>query len=188
MWGDFTYGQLGIEKGVGGPDGSVNTPRQVHLTMNKPLYAKKLSLGGMHTAAIMEDDRVVCFGRADSGQLGIGSDWVMDSYNTVMGVFSPQVVSGALEGLKITYISCGAFHTACCSADGSAFTWGKEDFGALGCSNDGLLRGGLMVPLQIRVGTPEIRSSSLTRDVFIRSSSIACAIECGGWHTIALDE
>ncbi len=189
MWGDCTYGQLGLGEGTDGRDrdASVNTPERVHLMTNEPLYATKLRLGGMHTAAITVDHRIVCFGRADSGQLGIGNDWIIDSSHSVMGKFLPQVVGGVLEGVKITHVSCGAFHTACCSADGRVFTWGKEDYGALGCDNDGLLNGGLMVPLHISVGMSEIRPSGDCNVVSIRSNC-AHTIECGGWHTVVIDE
>ncbi len=187
MWGDCTYGQLGLGEGAGGQDTSINIPERVYLMKNEPLYAKKLSLGGMHTAAITVDHQVVCFGRADSGQLGIGSDWIMDSSHSVMGVFRPLVVRGELEGVKIVSISCGAFHTACCSDDGRAFTWGKEDYGVLGCDNEGLLRGGLMVPHQIQVGDSEVYASPQTKELLIRSA-IVRVIECGGWHTVVVDE
>ncbi len=188
MWGDCTYGQLGLGEGAGGKDTSVNIPKRVYLSKNEPLCAKKLSLGGMHTAVLMADHKVVCFGRADSGQLGIGSDWIMESsIHSFMGVFCPKVVGGELEGVMITYISCGAFHTACCSDDGRAFTWGKEDYGALGCDNEGLLKGGLMVPHQIKVGASDIYTSAETKEVLIRSLN-ARQIECGGWHTVIVDE
>ncbi len=191
MWGDCTYGQLGLGEGAGGRDASECTPKRVHMTTNEPLYAIKLCLGGMHTAAITVDHRIVCFGRVCSGQLGIGNDWIVDSSHSVMGKFSPQIVSGALDGVKITHVSCGAFHTACCSDDGRAFTWGKEDYGALGCDNDALLKGGLMVPLHISIGTSEMRCSLNLNDssntVVLRSNQVRI-IECGGWHTVAIDE
>ncbi len=191
MWGDCTYGQLGLGEGASGRDASECTPKRVHMTTNEPLYAIKLCLGGMHTAAITVDHRIVCFGRVCSGQLGIGNDWIVDSSHSVMGKFSPQIVSGALDGVKITHVSCGAFHTACCSDDGRAFTWGKEDYGALGCDNDALLKGGLMVPLHISIGTSEMRCSLNLNDssntVVLRSNQVR-VIECGGWHTVAIDE
>lgn len=40
-------------------------------------------------------------------------------------------------------ISCGGFHTAAVTTDGECYTWGKEDYGMLGCSNEALLQVGL---------------------------------------------
>lgn len=37
-------------------------------------------------------------------------------------------------------IACGAFHTAAVTTEGECYTWGKEDHGMLGCSNEALLK------------------------------------------------
>ena len=36
-------------------------------------------------------------------------------------------------------IACGGFHTAAVTTEGECYTWGKEDHGMLGCSNEALL-------------------------------------------------
>lgn len=37
-------------------------------------------------------------------------------------------------------IACGGFHTAAVTTEGECYTWGKEDHGMLGCSNEALLQ------------------------------------------------
>lgn len=43
---------------------------------------------------------VFCWGRADSGQLGIGAEWVHETSSGVMGVEWPRRVRGLLEGRR----------------------------------------------------------------------------------------
>lgn len=43
---------------------------------------------------------VYCWGRADSGQLGIGTAWVHETPSGVMGVEWPRRVRGSLEGRR----------------------------------------------------------------------------------------
>lgn len=47
-----------------------------------------------------------------------------------------------LEKKKKASIACGGFHTAAVTTDGDCYTWGKEDYGMLGCSNEALLQVG----------------------------------------------
>ncbi|CAN0439842.1 unnamed protein product, partial [Hapterophycus canaliculatus] len=54
-----------------------------------------------------------CWGRADSGQLGIGAEWVHETSSGVMGVEWPRRVRGLLEGRKtVRALCCGATHAA----------------------------------------------------------------------------
>lgn len=41
-----------------------------------------------------------CWGRADSGQLGIGSEWIHETTSGVIGVEWPRRVGGHLEGRR----------------------------------------------------------------------------------------
>jgi alpha-tubulin suppressor-like RCC1 family protein len=70
---NISYGQLGQGEGVVGK-GAMLLPGQVIIEagggMCVPFKAVKLSCGGMHTAAIVNDGSVWCWGRADSGQTG----------------------------------------------------------------------------------------------------------------------
>lgn len=72
-----TFGQLG--RGVGVAEArSVSTPGIVVYEGKEaePLVALQISCGGMHTAAVVAKGDLFAWGRADSGQLGIGKRWM----------------------------------------------------------------------------------------------------------------
>lgn len=48
---------------------------------------------------------VYCWGRADNGQLGIGSEWVHETTSGVVGVEWPARVGGLLQGRRTVSIS-----------------------------------------------------------------------------------
>eukprot|EP00752_Nemacystus_decipiens_P002865 g2666.t1 len=155
------------------------------------LLAKVVECGGMHTAAVTEEGVVFCWGRADSGQLGIGAEWVHETSSGVMGVEWPRRVRGQLEGRRTASISCGAFHTAAVTTDGECYTWGKEDYGMLGCSNEALLQGGLFRPHLVTLQDPTTEAHAAPNE---EGSATAPpwqkvrAVACGGWHTAVVGE
>lgn len=51
----------------------------------------------MDTRDISTQGAVYCWGRADSGQLGIGAGWIQETSSGVMGVEWPKRVGGHLE-------------------------------------------------------------------------------------------
>ncbi|CAM9567431.1 unnamed protein product [Discosporangium mesarthrocarpum] len=154
---------------------------QVEGSPTKPLVASMVSCGGMHTAAVTPQGEVYCWGRADSGQLGIGYEWVHETAAHVMGVEWPSLVTGLLGGKRTVSVSCGGFHTAAVTKDGCMYTWGKEDFGMLGCSNAALLKGGLVYPHAVTIGKVRRRRDKCGK-VFLGAEK-AVSVACGGWHT-----
>jgi alpha-tubulin suppressor-like RCC1 family protein len=72
-----TFGQLGRGAGVAEAR-SVSTPGIVvhEGVKGAPLVALQVSCGGMHTAAVGTKGELYAWGRADSGQLGIGKKWM----------------------------------------------------------------------------------------------------------------
>jgi alpha-tubulin suppressor-like RCC1 family protein len=78
--------------------------------------------GGQHTAAIRANGTAWAWGRNDLGQLGNGT--------TSLAVASPNsVVGGFTDWVQI---SAGGFHTAAIRANGTAWAWGRNDWGQLG--------------------------------------------------------
>lgn len=72
------------------------------------------------------------WGRCDSGQLGIGHEWLRDSDDEgMLGVSRPHRVEG-FGGERVVQVACGAFHSAAVTESGSVYIWGKEDYGMLG--------------------------------------------------------
>ncbi len=70
-WGNNGYGQLG----AGDPydRGGAGNPAFTPVNFGGSHYAKNVFAGGGHTCAIRDDDRLVCWGKNDKGQLGMGS-------------------------------------------------------------------------------------------------------------------
>eukprot|EP00026_Physarum_polycephalum_P010460 Phypoly_transcript_10624.p1 GENE.Phypoly_transcript_10624~~Phypoly_transcript_10624.p1 ORF type:complete len:380 (+),score=56.13 Phypoly_transcript_10624:128-1267(+) len=117
---------FGCGKGTG--------PELEQILPNKeiPVGAKKLACGAQHTAVILLDDRVATWGWGGYGQLGHGKT---DDESTpkIVAVFDALLGN---EGVRVTDIACGAWHTACVMSDGSAYTWGWGGYGQLGLGND----------------------------------------------------
>lgn len=69
---------------------------------------------------------LTAFGSSDHGRLGLGA---------VPGSLIPQVLASLCRE-SIFDVRCGGAHTAAVSDDGSLYTWGLNDFGQLGHSQD----------------------------------------------------
>ena len=67
----------------------------------------------MYTVGLTKKGEVFTWGDNDSGQLGHG-----DTEDKIV----PTKVAG-LDGLVITKISCGRYHTAALTDKGELFTW-----------------------------------------------------------------
>lgn len=103
LWGDNTYGQLGIP----GTDYS-DRPQLIEMADS----AIAVSLGAYHTLVLLADGTVWSFGRNVFGQLGTGG--TENSYTPVQ-----------VEGLPpIKAVSAGAWHSMALGVDGSVWAWG----------------------------------------------------------------
>lgn len=117
-WGEDYYGQLGL----GG--------KQVGKTYSNPRFCsfniviRALSCGEEHSAFIADCGHVYTMGSNADGRLGIGDSSVRQSS-------SPYLIE-ALEGFRAVSVSCGWGHSAVVLDDGSAYSWGVGEFGALG--------------------------------------------------------
>jgi alpha-tubulin suppressor-like RCC1 family protein len=175
-WGMSTFGQLG--RGVGVAEArSVATPGVVTMEDGQPLVAMQISCGGMHTAAVALKGELYAWGRADSGQLGIGKKWLgsmNQGGNDSKGVCYPTRVSTFKPSDDpVAQVSCGAFHTMAVTSSGLLYSWGREEFGCLGIYFTGdRLVSGVYKPQKVEL------PSGVSRIV---------SVSCGGAHTLALD-
>lgn len=80
----------------------------------------------------------------------------------------PKKVSGQLEGLRVTSVSCGPWHTSVVTSSGNLFTFGDGTFGALGHGD----RSSTMMPREVKT----------LKDLRTLKAS------CGSWHTAAIVE
>ncbi|XP_056424428.1 probable E3 ubiquitin-protein ligase HERC6 isoform X2 [Hyla sarda] len=95
----------------------------------EPIYSLEsqtivdVSCGANHSVAICNEGNIFAWGEGSQGQLGSGKFLQQSPI--------PRKIAG-LSDIRIIQISCGHFHTISLSADGSVFSWGKNDFGQLG--------------------------------------------------------
>ena len=162
-----------------------------------PLTALSIACGGMHAAAIVRRgagaSELYAWGRADSGQLGIGHRWTAEMMQKgKLGVPRPRRVR-RFDGAPLA-VACGAFHTALVTdvsdaepRDGAAppataraapaatavWTWGDESDGVLGHAThalEGDFFSGQYEPLRCRQ----------------LDGARARAVACGAHHTVVV--
>jgi len=113
LWGYNTYGQLGDNTLV-----NKSSPIQ---TVAGGTNWKLVSGGYYHTAAIKTDGTLWTWGYNTYGALGD---------NTLVSKTSPvQTVAG---GTNWKQVASGLWHTAAIKTDGTLWTWGYNNYGALG--------------------------------------------------------
>lgn len=152
-WGEESGGRLGH-----GVDSDVSQPKLIDalVSMNIELVA----CGEYHTCAVTLSGDLYTWGDSNFNYgLGHGnkvSHWV------------PKRVHGPLEGIHVSYISCGPWHTAVVTSSGQLFTFGDGTFGVLGHGDR--------------------KSISIPREVESLKGLRTVRASCGVWHTAAVVE
>lgn len=153
-WGEESGGRLG--HGVGK---DVSHPRLVEsLSFSSVDF---VACGEFHTCAVTMAGELYTWGDGthNAGLLGHGSDishWI------------PKRISGPLEGLQVSMVTCGPWHTALVTSTGQLFTFGDGTFGVLGHGDR--------------------ENVSFPREVDSLSGLRTIAVACGVWHTAAVVE
>ncbi len=136
-WGDNYYGQLGHgDRGNRGVH-----PGQMGRSLplvQLGLPAKRIRAGDGHTCAILQNDRVKCWGANNFGQLGLGDSENRGDDPGEMGSALPFVDLG--EGVRVRSIVAHYEHTCAILMDDQAKCWGDNKFGQLGLG-DTAIRG-----------------------------------------------
>lgn len=151
-WGEELGGRLGH-----GVDSDVLQPKLIDAlnSMNIELVA----CGEHHTCAVTLSGDLYTWGDGHFGLLGHGNEvshWV------------PKRLNGPLEGIHVSSISCGPWHTAVVTSAGQLFTFGDGTFGVLGHGDR--------------------RSVSKPREVESLKGLRTVRAACGVWHTAAVVE
>ncbi|XP_020206059.1 PH, RCC1 and FYVE domains-containing protein 1 isoform X2 [Cajanus cajan] len=153
-WGEESGGRLGH-----GVEMDVFQPK--HIDTLSGMNIELVACGEYHTCAVTYSGDLYTWGDGthNSGMLGHGNEvshWI------------PKKVSGNLEGLRVSYVSCGPWHTAIVTSAGQLFTFGDGTFGALGHGDHS--------------------STNVPREVETLKGLRTTRVACGVWHTAAVVE
>ncbi|XP_024522134.1 PH, RCC1 and FYVE domains-containing protein 1 isoform X2 [Selaginella moellendorffii] len=153
-WGEEYGGRLGH-----GIDVDVSEPQLVQALAG--VNTELVACGDFHTCAVTLSGELYTWGAdAQSGGL-VG-------HSNPVSHWMPKRMSSPLEGVRISSIACGAWHTALVSSAGQLFTFGDGTFGVLGHGD----KRNLAIPKEVE---------SLKGLKTVRAA-------CGIWHTAAVVE
>ncbi|XP_028800342.1 PH, RCC1 and FYVE domains-containing protein 1 [Neltuma alba] len=153
-WGEESGGRLGH-----GVEKNVLQPHLVEALASTTVDF--VACGEFHTCAVTMAGELYTWGDGthNAGLLGHGTDishWI------------PKRIAGPLEGLQVSLVSCGPWHTALVTSSGQLFTFGDGTFGVLGHGDR--------------------ENFSYPREVESLSGLRTIAVACGVWHTAAVVE
>ena len=123
-WGDNQAGELGVGNTTN--TGSWRySPNTVNLGTSRKVV--DIAVGIAHNCAILDNGSVMCWGRNNYGQIGIGN------YSNDPIVTPHYVDFGS--GRTAVSIEAGGQHTCAILDNGSVSCWGRNQFGQLGLGN-----------------------------------------------------
>ena len=162
-WGDGQGGRLGR----GGDVGDRSRPCKLEGIEFKK--AVEVAAGGQYSMAVSYHDvAAYVWGDASGGCHG-ALGMACPSVGIVSGVSRPVKMRGFPDGVRVTNVSCGAFHAAAVTAGGDLFTWGEGAFHALGHDGD---KSTSPTPKRVRG--------------LVDAGRRVCAVSCGVYHTAAV--
>jgi alpha-tubulin suppressor-like RCC1 family protein len=171
-WGYDDSGQLGLgdigNRGDGPNEMGDNLPA-VNLGTGKTAVA--VTAGSHHTCALLNDGSVKCWGRNDSGQLGLGDTNKRGDEPNEMGDNLPAVNLGT--GKTAVAIGVGESSSCALLSDGSLKCWGGNYFGQLGLGDS-----------KNRGDGPAEMGDNLPAAYF-GAGKIAIAVGVGAYHVCA---
>ncbi|CAL0334800.1 unnamed protein product [Lupinus luteus] len=153
-WGQGKWGRLGQKIDI-----DICSPKLVD-SLNG-MHVKHVACGEYHTCALTDSGEVYTWGN-DACNADLGDEWRTRSQ------WIPHKLSGPLDGISISSIACGEWHTAIVSSCGRLFTYGEGTFGVLGHGS--------------------LRSFSQPKEVDSLSGLRVKSVGCGSWHTVAIVE
>lgn len=129
-WGLNNYGQLGLgdilNKGDGAGESGDSLP---YVDLGTGRTAKKIAAGTSHSCAILDNNQLKCWGRNNSGQLGLGDTTSRGTTSGQMGDSLPVIALGV--GKYAKEISAGGAHTCAILNDDTMKCWGANAAGQL---------------------------------------------------------
>ncbi|XP_074284695.1 PH, RCC1 and FYVE domains-containing protein 1-like [Silene latifolia] len=153
-WGEDSGGRLGH-----GVDSDVSHPKLLDALKNTNIEI--VACGENHSCAVSLSGDLYIWG-------GKKYNFSLPGQGDEMGHWIPKRLIGPLEGIHVSWISCGPWHTAIVSSAGQLFTFGDGTFGVLGHGDR--------------------KSFSIPREVESLKGLRAVRAACGVWHTAAVIE
>ena len=184
-WGGNSYGQLGQghTNNLGDEANEMgNALLSIDLGLN--LIAKAIAAGSQHTCAILNNDKVKCWGYNSYNQLGLAST---TAFNVVIGDDASEM-GGSLDsvdlgaGMMVKAIAAGDRHTCAILDNDKVKCWGEGASGQLGLG-DNLGRGDSPQNLGDELLYVELGAADSAN---MKTSLTAKAIVAGAYHTCAL--
>ncbi|GMN55544.1 hypothetical protein TIFTF001_024664 [Ficus carica] len=153
-WGEELGGRLGH-----GVDCDVSHPKLIDGLKN--INIEFVACGEYHSCAVTLSGEMYTWG-------GISFKSQLNGHGNEARQWVPKKLNGILEGIHVSLVSCGPWHTAIVTSAGQLYTFGDGTFGALGHGD------------QTSVAMPrEVESLKGLRTV---------RAACGVWHTAAVVE
>lgn len=140
-WGANSRGQLGQDSSgdIGKTAGSMAVLSAVNLGVGRTV--KSIALGKEHTCALLDNDKVKCWGFSNSGQLGIGYPGL--SWGSTVGSMQSLAYVTIAEGKAVKKLAAGANHNCAILIDNTVQCWGANSFGQLGIDDASIRTGAL---------------------------------------------
>ena len=137
-WGGNAAGQLGLGDAAGrGSQGGQMGDDLPAVDLGSGRSAKAVAAGENHTCALLDNNRVKCWGDNQFGQLGLGDTASRGSAAGQMGDNLPAVDLGKGRTAQAIATGAAADHTCALLDDGKVKCWGLNDAGQLGLGDTG---------------------------------------------------
>lgn len=139
-WGANSFGQLGqghtnVLGDVGGAGEMGDALAAINLGTSRTAVA--VAAGSNHSCAILDNSTLKCWGRNESGQLGLGHMNDLGDGASEMGDSLPAVSLGASR--TAIAITAGSSHSCALLDNSTVKCWGRNNFGQLGQGHTNIL-------------------------------------------------
>jgi cysteine-rich repeat protein len=133
-WGAGAYGDLGLAAVANVGDNELPLDVPAVMFGGEPVA---LAIGGYHGCAILATGKLRCWGRNDTGQLGLGNGAHVGDNEHPIAVPEVDAISPNLPpDTGIVDITAGLSHTCMLLTTGDVICWGAGNLGQLGQANN----------------------------------------------------
>ena len=157
QWGNDTYSHIDAK------DMWIRGERAKSLTNSTPTQVEglteivQIAAGSQFTMAIKADGTLWAWGSNSCGQLGRPAVWREERLSEIPALVHPQYEYQPIQVSGITdvvAVAAGSYHVIALTRDGRVWTWGSNQFGALGLDTHGRPSAGVCVGSDSRAFTP----------------------------------